>query len=254
MEKSLLLVDDEQNILRSLRRLLRSDGYTIHTASSGKEGLEILKEHSVCVILSDMRMPEMSGAEFLAKVKEQYPETIRLMLSGYTDLTSVTDAINQGAIFKFLTKPWEDDEIKQSINEAFTQYQKDNGGAGFEQNSTNSIAPISSQNSTTSGGINYQGILAHLSVGVIVIGSNESVKFINDYAKKLLSIDSTTLESSQASSALPKEILAIPETDSDNSQHTVLTLENGVSVNVKRSKKQLIQGEEISIIAIFRQS
>lgn len=253
MEKSLLLVDDEQNILRSLRRLLRSDGYTIHTASSGKEGLEILKEHSVCVILSDMCMPEMSGAEFLAKVKEQYPETIRLMLSGYTDLTSVTDAINQGAIFKFLTKPWEDDEIKQSISEAFTQYQKDKGGAGFEQNS-NSIASISSQNSTPSGGVNYQGILAHLSVGVIVIGSNESVKFINDYAKKLLSVDSTTLESSQASSALTNEILAIPETDSDDSQHTVLTLENGVSVNVKRSKKQRIQGEEVSIIAIFRQS
>ena len=106
MERTLLLVDDEENIVRSLKRLLRRDGYNILTANSGKEGLEVLNDDNVGVIISDQRMPEMNGTEFLSQVKVLHPDTIRIVLSGYTDLNSVTDAINDGAIFKFLTKPW----------------------------------------------------------------------------------------------------------------------------------------------------
>ncbi len=123
-EKLLLLVDDETNILRSLSRLLRRDSYTILTASSGREGLEILQQQPVQVIVSDQRMPEMSGVEFLSKARELYPDTIRIALSGYTDLNSVTEAVNKGAIYKFLTKPWEDDELRQHISEAFNLYHK----------------------------------------------------------------------------------------------------------------------------------
>jgi len=118
-ERTLLLVDDEENILSSLRRLLRRDGYTILTATSGQQGLEALATHRVDVIVSDQRMPGMTGVEFLHKAKDMYPDTVRLVLSGYTDLQSVTDAINEGAIYKFLTKPWDDAMLRANIEEAF---------------------------------------------------------------------------------------------------------------------------------------
>lgn len=105
-ERNLLLVDDEENITRSLLRLLRQDKYKIFTADCGKQGLEILKSNEIGVILSDQRMPEMNGTEFLSQVSKLYPDTIRMVLSGYTDLQTVTNAINEGKIYKFLTKPW----------------------------------------------------------------------------------------------------------------------------------------------------
>ncbi|PIF12420.1 response regulator receiver domain-containing protein [Janthinobacterium sp. 13] len=117
--RTLLLVDDEPNILASLKRLLRRDGYHILTAASGQEGLEVLASHAVDVIVSDQRMPGMLGADFLRKAKLLCPQTIRIMLSGYTELQAVTDAVNEGAIFKFLTKPWEDHQLREHIAEAF---------------------------------------------------------------------------------------------------------------------------------------
>ncbi|WP_265942404.1 EAL domain-containing protein [Dechloromonas sp. A34] len=117
--RTLLLVDDEVNILASLKRLLRADGYQILTASGAEQGLELLARHRVDVIVSDQRMPGMSGVEFLRRVKVLHPATIRLVLSGYTDLQTVTDAINEGAIYKFLTKPWDDSHLRANIQEAF---------------------------------------------------------------------------------------------------------------------------------------
>ncbi len=117
--RTLLLVDDEENILSALRRLLRREGYRTLTAGSGAEGLALLAEQEVDVIVSDQRMPGMTGVEFLRKAKELHPETVRMVLSGYTDLQSVTDAINEGDIYKFLTKPWDDALLKANIDEAF---------------------------------------------------------------------------------------------------------------------------------------
>lgn len=117
-QAAVLLVDDEENILASLRRLLRKDGYRIFTANSGAEGLEILRNESVDVIISDQRMPNMTGTEFLSKARELSPNSVRLVLSGYTELGSVTEAINQGAVYKFLTKPWDDDLLRLAIREA----------------------------------------------------------------------------------------------------------------------------------------
>ncbi|ATD62219.1 response regulator [Janthinobacterium svalbardensis] len=117
--RTLLLVDDEPNILASLKRLLRPDGYHILTANSGQEGLDVLASNAVDVIVSDQRMPGMLGADFLRKAKLLCPQTIRIMLSGYTELQAVTDAVNEGAIFKFLTKPWEDQQLRGHIAEAF---------------------------------------------------------------------------------------------------------------------------------------
>ena len=117
--RTILLVDDEENILAAMRRVLRREGYRILTAGGGQEGLELLATNPVDVIISDQRMPNMSGVEFLRQAKATYPETVRIVLSGYTELQSITDAINEGAIYKFLTKPWEDELIRANIAEAF---------------------------------------------------------------------------------------------------------------------------------------
>lgn len=117
--RAILLVDDEPNILRALGRVLRRDGYRIHMARSAREAFEILAANPVHLIISDQRMPGMCGTEFLAQVKDLYPETIRMVLSGYTDLKSVTDAINQGAIYRFLTKPWSDDALRDDVRKVF---------------------------------------------------------------------------------------------------------------------------------------
>jgi diguanylate cyclase (GGDEF)-like protein len=122
-ERTLLLVDDEENILRALTRTLRRDGYHIFTATAAREAFELLARHDIQVIISDQRMPGMSGTEFLSRVKEMYPGTVRMVLSGYTDLQAVTDAINRGAIYKFLTKPWNDADLRAQILEAFRLYQ-----------------------------------------------------------------------------------------------------------------------------------
>lgn len=121
-QQTLLLVDDEPNILRALTRVLRRDGYNIIVADCARSALEKLAIHDVQVIISDQRMPEISGIELLSQVKEMYPDTVRIVLSGYTELETVTEAINRGAIYRFLTKPWEDDQLRRNVREAFQFY------------------------------------------------------------------------------------------------------------------------------------
>ena len=124
-QRTLLLVDDEAGIRAALTRMLRSDGYKVLTATSGKEGLELLATNPVQVIISDQRMPGMSGTEFLNIVKQLYPDTVRIILSGYTDLQVVTESVNQGAVFKFLTKPWDDDLLREQVRDAFRRHRGD---------------------------------------------------------------------------------------------------------------------------------
>jgi len=119
---TILCVDDEENILHSIKRLLRKEGYRLLTASNGVEGLKILKENNVHLVLSDQRMPQMSGTEFLAEVKEKYPDVIRIILTGYTQIDSITESINKGNIYKFLLKPWNDQNLKLEIGKALEQY------------------------------------------------------------------------------------------------------------------------------------
>ena len=119
---SILVVDDEPGIRAALSRVFRRDGYRVLSASSGSAALELLALHSVQVIISDQRMPEMSGTEFLSIVKDLYPDTMRIILSGYTDLTVVTDSVNRGSVFRFLTKPWDDEMLREQVRDAFRRY------------------------------------------------------------------------------------------------------------------------------------
>jgi diguanylate cyclase (GGDEF)-like protein/PAS domain S-box-containing protein len=117
--QTLLLLDDEPSILASLTRLLRREGYTVLTATSPEEAFNLMANQPAQVVISDQRMPEMSGTEFLSRIRQLYPDTLRIVLTGYTDLESVTGAINRGSIYKFLTKPWDDDQLREQIREAF---------------------------------------------------------------------------------------------------------------------------------------
>ena len=122
-QKTVLCVDDEINVLRSLKRLLRNEDYRLITANGGEDGLAVLAEEEVSVVLSDQRMPGMTGTEFLSIVKEKYPECVRVVLSGYADAATILDSINKGAIYRFLTKPWNDEEIRITIRQCLGQYE-----------------------------------------------------------------------------------------------------------------------------------
>ena len=119
---SILLVDDEKNVIASLKRSLFDESYKILSARDGEEGLEMLKRERVKVVVSDEHMPGMSGAEFLAEVKERYQDIIRIMLTGHASLDTTMKAVNRGEIYRFFTKPWNDYEIKLAIRSAIEKY------------------------------------------------------------------------------------------------------------------------------------
>ncbi len=118
----ILLVDDEANVLKSLKRLFIDTDYRVLTASSGQEGLDICARESVALVISDYRMPEMTGVQFLAEVKKLYPNTIRIILSGYADVVAIVEAINDGQVYKFLSKPWNDQDILTTVRRSLEHY------------------------------------------------------------------------------------------------------------------------------------
>jgi EAL domain-containing protein (putative c-di-GMP-specific phosphodiesterase class I)/CheY-like chemotaxis protein len=117
-----LVVDDEQNVTKSLYRLLAMEGYQVLTASSAAEGFDLLATRRIAVVISDMQMPVMNGSEFLERVKLIYPDVIRMILTGDLDLHSATNAINRGTILKYLTKPWDDKVLLEHVGEACKLY------------------------------------------------------------------------------------------------------------------------------------
>src|ERR1700704_2746565 len=108
---SVLAGDDEPNIVSALKRTLRSRGFTVHTALGGPQGLELLESQSVDAIISDMRMPEMTGAQFLQAARMKMPDAVRILLTGYADIASTIEAVNNGEIFRYLSKPWDEDVL-----------------------------------------------------------------------------------------------------------------------------------------------
>jgi response regulator RpfG family c-di-GMP phosphodiesterase len=119
----ILLVDDEPEILFSLRGLLRME-FELYTAESGAEALEILHRHPVHVIMTDQRMPQMTGVELLRRAQGECPEAIRIVFTGYADIKAVIDAINQGQVYRYLTKPWDPDELVSVLHQACDQYDR----------------------------------------------------------------------------------------------------------------------------------
>jgi EAL domain-containing protein (putative c-di-GMP-specific phosphodiesterase class I)/CheY-like chemotaxis protein len=225
--KTLLLVDDEQNIVSSLKRLLRRDGYHILTANSGAEGLAILAANKVDVIISDQRMPGMTGVDFLRNVKDLYPETVRMVLSGYTELNSVTDAINEGAVFRFLTKPWDDEKLRTNIVDAFhyKELADDNRQLSLKVRTSNHELAIANRqlaevlqqkqqqiNRDTMSLNIVREVLQHTPMAVIGLDDVNVVAFVNDAAMTLFDGIGSML-GEELSLILPELGEAISETD-----------------------------------------
>lgn len=121
MEKKkivILYVDDEENNLVSFKATFRLK-YKVYTAISGNEAMDILEKNEVHIVITDQRMPNMTGVEFLEKIQEKYNDPIRILLTGYTDMATVIDAVNKGKIFHYLTKPWNEEELTQTIERAY---------------------------------------------------------------------------------------------------------------------------------------
>lgn len=123
---TVLCVDDEVSVLKSLKRLLRSPNYRILTADGGHEGLKIIEQETIDIVISDMRMPNMDGAEFLSEVAECSPETVRLLLTGYSDMNSTIAAVNKGKISRYLQKPWNNDELLLTIEQCTEKLKLEN--------------------------------------------------------------------------------------------------------------------------------
>ena len=119
---TLLIVDDEPNVISSLKRQLRHQDYTIYSANSGKAGLDLLQGHDIGVVVSDHMMPEMDGVTFLEHVKQQKPDVVRMLMTAYASLDNAIAAVNRSRIFEYLTKPWSPEALKRAIAKAFEHY------------------------------------------------------------------------------------------------------------------------------------
>ncbi len=115
---TILCVDDEPNILSALKRLFRPAGYRLLSANSGAEGLALMNTEAIDLVISDMRMPEMDGATFLAKVRQEWPEVVRILLTGYADIESTVAAINQGEVYRYIAKPWNEHDVLLTVHDA----------------------------------------------------------------------------------------------------------------------------------------
>ena len=118
---NVLYVDDEENNLQAFKASFRRY-FNIYTALSVEEGKKVLKEHEIQVLITDQRMPGALGTELLAEAVLAYPDQIRILLTGYSDIEAIKDAINRGQIYQYLQKPWNDDELRQTIENAFAVY------------------------------------------------------------------------------------------------------------------------------------
>ncbi len=143
---SILLVDDEVNVLKALRRVFHHENYKIYSATGATEALQLLNEHAVEILISDYKMPGMTGAELLLEVKRKYPDTIRIMLTGHADTSAVMAAIQEGAVYKFILKPWNDDDLRVSVGLALEQHELKKKNKSLEKQNkekTNEISMLS---------------------------------------------------------------------------------------------------------------
>lgn len=117
-QRTILIVDDEEKILKAIQRTLRSENYSIFSATGGEEGLKLLEMREFDLVMSDQHMPGMDGVTFLQKVKAEQPQTLTIMLTGAKEISVAMEAINEAGVYKFILKPWDDDDLKVTIRRA----------------------------------------------------------------------------------------------------------------------------------------
>ncbi len=257
-DQLLLLVDDEPNVLHALQRLLRNEGYVIRTAAGGPQALEVLKEFPAHVIVADQRMPGMKGVEFFARVKEHFPETVRCVLSGYYDLESITEAINIGSIYKFLSKPWDDDLLKANLADAFRRYHLEHHNRVLAEQLAlaNEQLELEAAQMAEEAVCNFQmlqatqEVLEHLPVGVFCIDEGGQVLLVNSRAREAIGKDLqpgtfiTRIDEPALVEQLRRCVAHI--------EHLQITLNSGATIEMQVESadpmQSLIPGKIISIL------
>lgn len=215
-DRALLCVDDESGILSSLKRLLRKEPYRVFTADSGRAGLAVLAEQDVQVVITDQRMPEMCGTEFLQQVKARKPDTIRVVLSGYAEADVIVSAINQGEVYRFVAKPWQDEALKTTIRQCFTQYELLQENRRLTEQTQMQLGQLQNLNRLLEASVDLrttslqfaQEVLDHLPVPVLGISMDGEIVLANAAAIAKLPPLAGLLPGTPAAAVLPPEAMA----------------------------------------------
>lgn len=193
-EARILLVDDEQSVLNSLQRFFRRSGYEVKTCTSGKEGLAILEDSKPYhLVISDYRMPKMNGVEFLSAVRSRWPDTVRIVLSGFADTSAIIAATNEGNIYKFIPKPWDEDFLLQSVHEALDKYARNRQyGEQLQELSTilenldaTHVEKLTNQSQILTV---YHTLLDQMPIGLIGIDQDSEIVSMNERARQMLGL------------------------------------------------------------------
>lgn len=216
VEKSVLFVDDESHILTSLKRLLRKEPYRVHTAVGGAAGLEVLAANEIQMVVSDQRMPEMTGTQFLQKVKESYPDTVRLVLSGYAEAGAIVDAINTGEVYRFIGKPWEDESLKLTLRQCLEHYDMIQENRRLTEQSARQLAELQRLNQLLAGSVESrtrslqfsQEVLESLPRMVLGISQEEEIVLTNGSARAGLPALAGLMPGADIREVLPPEAVA----------------------------------------------
>jgi response regulator RpfG family c-di-GMP phosphodiesterase len=216
--KAVLFVDDEEHILKSLKRLLRKEPYQVFTAVGGEAGLEVLEENpDIQMVVSDQRMPGMCGTEFLAKVKAKYPETIRLVLSGFAEASAIVDAINEGEVFRFIAKPWTDEDLKSTFRQCLEHYDVVQENKRLQKQSERQVEQLKNLNALLEGNVEErtrslsfsQEVLDTLPLIVLGISQEEEVVLTNGTARKKIPTLETMIPGTEMDEILPESAVEV---------------------------------------------
>ncbi len=208
---AVLLVDDEKHILASLRRLLRKEPYAVHTAGSGREGLQVLADVDIHMVVSDQRMPEMEGTEFLQKVKERWPHTVRVVLSGYAEAGAIVEAINKGEVYRFIAKPWNDEELKLTIRQCLEHYRIVTENRTLHEQSARQVAELRRLNTLLESSVAErtrslqfaQEVLENLPSLILGISQERELVVTNQHARRTLPELAAVLPGTEIDELLP---------------------------------------------------
>jgi len=230
----ILFVDDEQNVLAAMERAFSDEGYQIFTVNSGEKGLSVIeKQGPFQVIVSDYRMPYMNGDEFLQKVYARWPETECIVLSGYVDIAAIVASINKGHIYKFIPKPWNDDDLRTTIRHCLDRYYS-------HKKDRELMAELELS----------QEILTHLPLGVVAIDSHNQVIFCNETAAALLPLPlplgGVRNNSSMADSALQ----ALATQGRSSSAPAVEAVLGGRNI-LLRGESVVLNGQKVVILVLL---
>ena len=209
-----LLVDDENGILSSLRRLLRREPYVIDLAVSGEEAVEKLRAEPAQVIVSDFRMPGMTGVELLRCVQKNWPDTVRVIMSGYSEVKAIISAINDGSIYKFITKPWNDEEVKLHLRRAVEQYELLNENRRMAEEITLQNERLRELNQrldqqvvdAQAGQTLMQRLHEIIDVGVLTVDQGGLIVSANRRANEMMANGRGELMGTQANQTLPRQV------------------------------------------------